>query len=127
MSTLRFVTLALLVIAALVAGCANAPWQPPVYETAIKSYYEAHASEYNGQCLAPYIDGFTRIEVVEETPDRLVVDARYLYRDRVKDQRGSDDNGSFMRECVRYNQRTFVLARNDDQLQVTEMSGPRRN
>ena len=127
MSTRRCVVLALPVIATLAAGCADAPWQPPAYETAIKRYYEAHASEYNGQCLAPYIDGFTKIEVVEETPDRLVVDARYLYRDWVKDQRGSDSNGGFMRECVRYNQRIFVLTRHDDQLQVTEMSGPRRN
>jgi hypothetical protein len=116
-----------LVIAVLLAGCANAPWQPSAYETAIKRYYEAHASEYNGQCLAPYINGFTNIQVVEETPDRLVVDARYLYRDWVKDQRGSDSNGGMMRECVRYNQRTFVLARHDDQFEVTEMSGPRRN
>lgn len=109
------------------AGCANMPWEPPPYETAIKSYYEAHASERTGQCLAPYIDGFTKVEVVEDTPEGMVVDARYLYRDRVKDRRDSMDDGGSMRECVDYNQRSFVLAKSDDTLQVTEMSGPRRN
>ena len=115
------------VIAGLVAGCANAPWQPPAYETAIKRYYEAHASERNGQCLAPYIDGFTKVEVVEDTPERMVVDARYLYRDWVKDRRDETDERPLPRDCVGYNQRSFVLAQSDDRLQVTEMSGPRRN
>jgi hypothetical protein len=114
-------------VAGLLAGCADAPWQPPAYETAIKSYYEAHASERTGQCLAPYIDGFTKVEVVEDTPERMVVDARYLYRDWVKDRRGSMDDGGSMRECVDYNQRSFVLAKSDDTLQVAAMSGPRRN
>jgi hypothetical protein len=49
----RAISLAAVVLAGLVAGCANPSWQPPDYETAIKRYYEAHASERNGQCLAP--------------------------------------------------------------------------
>lgn len=112
------------VIAGLLAGCTTASWQPPAYETAIKRYYEAHASERNGQCLAPYIDGFTTIQVVEDTPERLVVDARYLYRDWIKD--GTDADG-LMLGCISYGQRSFVLARSDGGLQVVEMSGPRRN
>jgi hypothetical protein len=112
------------VIAGLLAGCTTASWQPPAYETAITRYYEAHASEHNGQCLAPYIDGFTTIQVVEDTPERMVVDARYLYRDWIKD--GTDADG-LMLGCISYGQRSFVLARSDDGLQVIEMSGPRRN
>jgi hypothetical protein len=127
MSKRTLLVLASVAIGGLVAGCANAPWQPPTYETAIKRYYEAHASEYNGQCLAPYIDGFTRIDVVEDTPERMVIDARYLYRDWVKDRRDTRSGQGFMRQCVDYGQRSFVLARTDDTLQVTEMSGPRRN
>jgi len=115
-------TLAATVIAGLVAACANPPWQPPAYEAAIKRYYEAHASERNGQCLAPYIDGFTTLQVVEDTPERIVVDARYLYRDRLKD--GGDQPFG---ECTSYGRRSFVLARSDDSLQVMEMSGLRRN
>ena len=113
-----------LVITGLVAGCANPPWQPPAYETAIKRYYEAHASE-RGYCLAPYIDGFTTVQVVEDTPERMVVEARYLYRDWLKD--GSDARNGMMLGCVSYGARSFVLARSDDRLQVIEMSGPRRN
>ena len=119
------VPFAALALASL-AGCANSPWQPPAYETAMKSYYEAHASEKNGRCLAPYIDGFTRVQVLEQTPERLVVDARYLYRDWIKDRDGRQDGG-MARECIGYSQRSFVLAETDDRLEVTEMSGPRRN
>jgi hypothetical protein len=113
------------VITGLLAGCTTASWQPPAYETAIKRYYEAHARERNGQCLAPYIDGFTTIQVVEDTPERMVVDARYLYRDWIKD--GTDADDGMMLGCVSYGQRSFVLTRSVDRLQVIEMSGPRRN
>jgi hypothetical protein len=114
--------LAAAVIVRLVAGCADGPWQPPAYETAITRYYEAHASEKNGRCLAPYIDGFTTLQVVEDTPEGMVVEARYLFRDWRKD--GGDQP---FNECIGYGQRRFVLARSDDLLQVAEMSGPRRN
>jgi len=110
------------VLAGLVAGCANGFWQPPPYETAIKSYYRAHASEKNGRCLAPYVDGFTTLQVVEDTPERTVIEARYLYRDWVKD--GGDEPFS---ECVGYGRRSFVLTGNGERLEVIEMSGPRRN
>jgi hypothetical protein len=111
-------------VAGLVAACADGPWQPPAYETAIKRYYEAHASERNGQCLAPYIDGFTTLQVVEDTPQRMVIDARFLYRDRIKD--GGDQN-SMMLGCTRYGARSFVLTRSDDRYEVVEMTGRRRN
>lgn len=114
--------LAALVVAGMAAGCANPPWQPPPHETAIKRYYQAHASEKNGRCLAPYIDGFTTLEVAEDTPERTVVEARYLYRDWVKD--GGDEP---FNECIGYGRRSFVLVRSDERVQVIEMSGPRRN
>jgi hypothetical protein len=115
---------AAVVIAGLVVACADAPWQPPPYETAIKRYYEAHASERNGQCLAPYIDGFTTLQVVEDTPQRVVIDARFLYRDRIKD--GGDQN-NMMLGCTRYGARSFVLTRSDDRYEVVAMTGLRRN
>jgi hypothetical protein len=111
------------VITGLVSGCANPPWQPPAYESAMKRYYEAHASEKNGRCLTPEIDGFTTVQVVEDRRERIVVDARYLYRDRRKE--GNED--SPFNECIGYGQRRFVLAQIDDRLQVIEMSGLRRN
>jgi hypothetical protein len=123
MST-RTTSHAAVVIAGLVAACADAPWQPPPYETAIKRYYEAHASERNGQCLAPYIDGFTTLQVVEDTPQRVVIDARFLYRDRIKD--GGDQN-NMMLGCISYGARSFVLRRSDDRYEVVAMTGLRRN
>jgi hypothetical protein len=125
MSKRLMLSLVPVALAGLAAGCAELPWQPPAYETAIKSYYEAHASEKTGRCLAPYIDDFTTVQVVEDTPERMVVDARYLYRDWVKDQSGADDRP--FSECVGYNQRSFVLDKAGDTLQVAEMSGQRRN
>jgi len=112
-------------IAGLLAGCASDVWQPPAYETAIKHYYEAHASERNGQCLAPYIDGFTRVEVVEDNAEQMVVQASYLYRDWIKDVQETE-SGRRRSECVAYNSRRFVLTKSDAGLQVAEMSPPQR-
>ena len=52
-------------------------------ERAIERHYERNASE--GNCYNPFIDGFTKLTVLEDTPDRLVVHARYRYRDRFQD------------------------------------------
>jgi hypothetical protein len=92
----------------------------------VERYYEAHASEGGGRCLAPYVAGITNTQVVENAPERLVVDVRYLYHDRIKDQpRGNPADG--LTSCVGFGERRFVLARNGDSLDVEEMSGPRRN
>ncbi|MGB8452503.1 MAG: hypothetical protein WCD89_09230 [Anaerocolumna sp.] len=112
-------------VAGLLAGCASDALQPPAYEAPIKAYYEAHASERNGRCLAPYIDGFTRVEVVEDNAEQLVIQASYLYRDWLKDQVDSED-GNRMSECVAYNSRRFVLTKSDAGLQVAEMGPSQR-
>jgi len=95
--------------------------RPSPVETAVMRHYEAHASEQYGQCLNPYMDALTNLEVVEETADRMVVNARYFYRDRFMDDR----DGALGRECSGRGERRFTLARNeDDGLDVVEMSGP---
>jgi hypothetical protein len=63
--------------------------------------------------------GLTRVEVVEERPDRLVIDVRHLYRDRNKDDRG-DGLG---RECSAYGERRFTLRKDMRGLEVNEMTG----
>ena len=119
-------TLHLLLPALLLAGCSSVLGEQSPLDGTIERYYEAHASERTGQCLAPYIDGITRTQVIEDTPERLVLDVRYLYRDRYKDnEAGMDGNG--LTGCVGYGTRQFVLARSDDTLTVEQMSGPRRN
>lgn len=94
--------------------------EPQAVERAIKSYYERHASERNHACQAPYIDGLTRVTVVEEQPDRLVLDARYLFRDRFKNERGSGID-----QCTSYAARQFTLEKNDAGLRVVGMSDSR--
>jgi hypothetical protein len=96
----------------LLAGCAarieSAYFGPPAaIERIIMRYYERHASE--GNCFNPYIDGFTTLTVLEDTPDRLVVQARYFYRDRFQD--GGGGSGQL---CAGFNERTFVLGRDAD-------------
>ena len=55
-----------------------------------------------------------------------MVDVRYLYRDRIKDQpRGNPADA--LTSCIGSGERRFVLARKGDSLGVEKMSGPRRN
>jgi hypothetical protein len=109
----------------LLVGCSSVFGEPPALDTAIKRYYEAHASEEHGQCLKPYIDGFTKLEVVEDDAQHTVVEARYLYRDRFKSEQSMTRAGG-QRVCFGYGERRFVLTKSGDALTVTEMSGPRR-
>ena len=74
-------------------------------ERAIERHYARNATE--GNCYNPYIDGFTRLTVLEDTPDRLVVHARYLYRDRFRD--GGGDDGGSTGVCSGFGERTFTL------------------
>ena len=71
----------------------------------------------------PDIDGFTRVTVLEDTPDRLVVHARYLYRDFIQDG-GGDDDGRSTGRCTGYGERTFTLTRDPETGRVAvAMSG----
>lgn len=111
------------VSALLLAGCTSVAAEPPETHTAIKRYYEAHASENTGQCLAPYIDGFTTVRAVDSDPERMVLEVRYMYRDRIKDEQA--DQG-MRNPCVGYGERRFVLAKSEGAWKVEEMSGPQR-
>ena len=84
-------------------------------------HYEAHASEQYGRCLNAFMNALTRVDVVEDTGTRLVVDVRYAYRDRFM----TDRAGALGRQCSGRGERRFTLARNEDEsLDVVEMSGP---
>jgi hypothetical protein len=107
------------VFAPILASCASGSGLLPETERAIESYYRAHAREEGGRCPALYIEGFTRVEVVEDSPQRQVVDVRYLYADRIKDQ----GDGS---ECIGFSGRRFTLAKTDVGVEVVEMTGPQR-
>ncbi len=124
--SIRLLNLALL---ALIAGCATRLpstgfADPTALERAMRSYYEAHASEEHGYCLQPYIDGLTQVAVVTDQPDRLLVDVRYLYHDRFKNDQG-DNNGN---ECTGYAGRRFTFGKGPaGGVEVLDMTGPRRS
>jgi hypothetical protein len=121
-------SLCLAFVMVLAAGCAGSRvpetgfGDPQAVERVVTSYYERHATEENRTCLSPFMYGLTQVEVVDEQPDRLVVDVRYLYRDRNKDDRG-DGLG---RECTNYGERRFTLSKDDADFEVIEMTGPQR-
>ena len=109
-----------LIVILLLAGCASRVpatgfAEPQAIERLIERYYERNASEENRTWL-------TDVTVVEEQPDRLVLDVRYFYRDRFKDDR-SNGVGS---ECTGYAERQFTLAKTDAGLQVVAMTDSRR-
>ena len=125
--SIRLLCLASLV--ALLASCATrlpstSFAEPAALERAMARYYEAHASEEHGHCLQPYIEGLTQVAVVSDKPDRLVVDVRYLYRDRFMNDRG-DNRGH---ECTDYAGRSFTFGKGKaGAIAVLDMTGPRRN
>jgi hypothetical protein len=107
---LRFWSVSLAAILVLLLGCSATRVESERFgssaaiERAMMRHYERNASE--GNCYNPYIDGFTRLTVLEDTPDRLVVHARYLYRDRFQDAGG---NGGSTGVCSGFGERTFAL------------------
>jgi hypothetical protein len=106
--------LAIAVLGLALVGCAGARIEsayfgpPRAIERLIMRHYERYASE-EGSCFNPYISGFTRLTVLEDTPDRLVVGARYLFRDRVQDGGGRSGNN-----CIGFAERAFALERDAD-------------
>ena len=116
-----------LVVILLLAACASRIpatgfAEPQAIERTIERYYERNASEENQTCLTPYMDGLTQVAVVDEQQGRMVLDVRYFYRDRLKDD-GGDGIG---RGCTGYAERQFTLAKTDAGLQVVAMSDSRR-
>ena len=113
---------------ALVAGCAtrlpSASFaEPAALEQAMNDYYDSHAMEQWGYCMTPYIEGLTQVAVVETQLDKLVVDVRYLYRDRQKD----NNQNSFTQDCVSYAGRQFTFGKgNTGGVEVVDMTGLRR-
>jgi hypothetical protein len=104
--------LALAALGIALAGCADrlesAHFGPPAtLERLIRQYYARYAS-HGGECFNLYIDGFTRFTVLEDTPDRLLVDVRYFRRDRIHN--GENDS----RSCIGFGERTFFLERDAD-------------
>lgn len=115
----------LLAAVLLLPGCAGTRIESQHFgssgaiERAFERHYARYATESN--CYNPTIDGFTRVTVLEDTPDRLVVHARYLFRDRFQDRGG--DRGSGAGRCTGFGERTFSLTRSPEGQLIVAMDG----
>ncbi len=123
----------LLPLLALLAQAACAPRNPELapyrgVEFEIETYYETRAWERNATCLRPEIS-IARIDTVEDTPERLVLNVRYFWEDTAF---GRDDEMFPMRGggswCSGFSERVFTLAkRPDGRVTVSAMTGPQRD
>jgi hypothetical protein len=112
--------LCLVLLALALAGCALSPGADrdlagtPGLRQVVQHYYEARATEENGRCRSPLLDGILSATVLQDDAERLVVRVRYLYRDHTAELRGA---------CIGFGNRTFTLDRGPDGLTVVDMSG----
>jgi predicted small secreted protein len=86
----------------------------PDLRPVLQHYYEARATEENGRCRSPLLDGVLNATVLQDDPQRLVVRVRYLYRDHSAELRGA---------CIGFGNRTFTIDKGPDGPMVVEMSG----
>ena len=80
----------------------------------VRQYYERRATEENGRCRVPLLDGVMSSTVVESTPERMVIQIRYLYRDLTAELRGA---------CRGFGNRTFTIDKEATGFVVVEMTG----
>ena len=118
MRPIRRVALALLGLAlAACAGLSGAGQElagVPGLRPVVQRYYDARATEENGRCRAPQLDGVLSARVLQDDGQRLVVHLRYLYRDNTAELRGA---------CIGFGNRSFTIDRGPDGPTVVEMSG----
>ncbi|HET6469575.1 MAG TPA: hypothetical protein VFG43_14470 [Geminicoccaceae bacterium] len=85
-------------------------------------YYDGRAMEANALCPNPRIDGLGRARVVEETPERVVMDVTYHWTDEGQTVDSADGGGKVI--CSDWGQRTFTFARaSGGGLRIAAMSG----
>ena len=98
-------------------------------QAAISAYYRDHAVEYDvGPCYRPYFDAITKVDVIEGDAEHLVVDLRYSFRDRLRDDEDSNRiPPSSRRVCWGFESRQFTLTKETGVVRVTDMTGPRRD
>jgi hypothetical protein len=121
---------AILPLPVLLAACG---WQGPGLagypglQWQVVSFYDGRAMEAAARCPNPRLVGFTRAEVVEDTPERVVMDLRYRWVDDTRTVDSGGSGGSSKITCQDWGTRRFTFARaSDGQLQVASMTGPQR-
>jgi signal transduction histidine kinase len=121
----------------LLGSCGWGMEGPPVagvkgLQFQIMTYYGDWALEENATCTQPRMQAITEAKVLEETPDRMVLDVTYYYFDQ--GQRDFDNDvipGPRFRfgtgTCADFSRRTFVVGKTTDGGgYVMSMTGPQR-
>jgi signal transduction histidine kinase len=95
----------------------------------VVSFYEANALEKNAACPQPRMTP-VKATVVEETPERVVMNVRYHWWDERQNDSFPLGNGTGTGSfgyCNDWSERTFTLAKNTGGgLDVVSMTGPQR-
>lgn len=122
----RCLRTALLGALTLPAACA---WQGPGLagydglQLQVQRFYAARATERGASCPNPKITTITRAEIVEETPERVVMLIRYHWVDDGQSVGTGSGNRS---SCQGFGGRRFTFVRTGDGgLEVESMSGRR--
>jgi hypothetical protein len=108
-------TMIILVLAACSSDSFRSLAGVPGLYPVVQRYYDSRATEENGRCRAPLLDGVMSSKVVQSDGQRLVVQVRYLYRDLTTDVGGG--------ACRGFGNRTFTIAREPDGMKVISMTG----
>ena len=96
----------------------------PGLQWEVMSFYAARATERSFTCNSPRMRTITATRVVDDTPDRLVLDLRFTWVDDITAIE-MPHGGSIM--CQGWGERTFTFARaSDGTLSVTGMTGAQR-
>ena len=113
-----------------VSATAACTWQGPSLaghpglQHRVISYYDANASERSAACPNPEMQSVSSTRVVEDTPERVVMDIRYYWVDW---SQASDIGGASVTTCRDWSERTFTFApRSDGTLDVVAMSGAQK-
>jgi hypothetical protein len=117
----------LLLLPAALVGCG---WQGPSLagypglQHQVISFYDDRAMERSAACPNPEMQSITSNRVVEDTPERVVMDVRYYWIDW---SQATDVAGGSVTTCRDWSERTFTFARTTGGgLQVQSMTGPQR-
>jgi signal transduction histidine kinase len=120
-------------LALLFAGCGYqgpAVAGYPGLQNRIQWYYDSKALEQNATCTQPRMRSVTRAQILEETPETMVMDIGYYWIDEGQidfDRGGLPLAGVPFQRCNGFAERRFTFVKmTDGSLQVRSMSGPQR-
>jgi hypothetical protein len=117
------ITMRVLAAVALIGGAAACALAPPDdLAREVNRYYAAHASEENGACQHPEI-----ASVTERVEQGDLVTVRYTYYEPGEEE--TDWTSVFHQpvDCTGTGEREFTVERTKIGLEVTGMTGPRRD